>query len=288
MKRYSFGFVILNYNTLNETVNCVESIFKNIIFNQVSKIVIIDNNSADGSGKQLKSIYKDNDFVSVILLLQNVGFAKGNNAGINYLKKRYNCDFICCLNSDTIMLDKFFIEKAIKEYEKNTPAVIGPKIITRDNKSVVFHHKLESKETYIKILNNFKKELKYLNENNEITNIVFSEKKILKRRISSYLRKIIINKKQYNVVLQGSCLIFTPSFFCKLSGFCEDTFLYREEDILLLDVLNNNLRTEYFPKISIKHLEDMSINTVVKTDIEKRRFILENQINSLTVMISKM
>ena len=287
MKYIDFGFVILNYNTFSETIDCINSIKKSIINDIHYKIVVIDNCSPDESGRKLQNYFSNDDIVLVLKLDENMGFAKGNNQGINYLRQKYGCNFICCLNSDTLMIDKNFIKKIFKEYNKTNAAVIGPKIIMKDNKPLRFHHRLAKKEVYEKILLDLKKEYESTS-NIKNKSVTKNAQQSIIDKLLNIIRYLLIYKKTFNVILQGSCLIFTPIFFTKKKGLCEETFLYREEDILLIELTKLNLKTEYFPKISIKHLEDASINTIVKNDLEKRKFNLKNQIDSLEIMLRKM
>ena len=72
--------------------------------------MIVDNGSSNNSGKLIDSKYKDMSNIHVILLKDNLGFAKGNNIGFQYAKKELNCDFICMLNNDTILSHKANIQ----------------------------------------------------------------------------------------------------------------------------------------------------------------------------------
>ena len=76
----SLAFVILHYNTMKETTDCICSIEKNIDGDKYN-IVVVDNASPNGSGIQLEERYKENKRVHVILNSENQGFAKGNNLG---------------------------------------------------------------------------------------------------------------------------------------------------------------------------------------------------------------
>ena len=55
--------------------------------------------------KELKKYTKD-----LVLLTENVGFAKGNNAGCEYAIKKYQPDFLCVINSDTVIEQSEFID----------------------------------------------------------------------------------------------------------------------------------------------------------------------------------
>ena len=91
-----------------------------------------------------------------------------------------------------------------------------------------------------------------------------------------------------NVVLHGCCLIFTPVFFEHFSGFSPDTFLYREEEILYIDISSVGLNNIYSPKIYIKHLEDAATNSLFDNNYKKLIFVTKNKIKSTRVLIQHM
>ncbi len=91
-----------------------------------------------------------------------------------------------------------------------------------------------------------------------------------------------------NVVLHGCFLIFTPLFFEKLNGFNESTFLYLEEEFLFFDVRINNLSTLYTPDLWVKHLEDISTETITSSKTEKRNFVMFHQLRSLKKLVNYM
>ena len=98
----SFAIIILNYNTFDDTVCCIESIRK-YTTNDVYKIYIVDNNSLDKSGDKLAQKYEKDDEISVIISDVNLGFSGGNNIGI---KSALNdgFEYVYLLNSDIILL----------------------------------------------------------------------------------------------------------------------------------------------------------------------------------------
>ena len=140
-------FVILHYNVYKETINCINSI-KSKIDTSKFHIVVVDNFSPNNSGKLLENKYKNDDKVSVILNKSNIGFAKGNNVGIDYARQILNPKFICCLNNDTLLEQDDFFININKEYDKSNAAIIGPKIVLKDNSIQKFNTKLKTIEEY--------------------------------------------------------------------------------------------------------------------------------------------
>jgi len=90
------SIVIISYNTKDLTGECVESIKKNVSAKISHEIIIVDNDSKDGSVDFLKNKFPD---ILVIASKENLGFAKANNVGIKRSVGRY----LLCLNSDTVV-----------------------------------------------------------------------------------------------------------------------------------------------------------------------------------------
>ena len=88
-----FGFVILHYLAFEATVECVESICHCLGQNNLFEIVIVDNGSPNKTGKLLETKYKEHSNIHVLLLDNNIGFAKGNNRGFQFAKKQLKCSF---------------------------------------------------------------------------------------------------------------------------------------------------------------------------------------------------
>lgn len=131
-KNVDISFVILHYNTIKETVDCVESIEK-LIDTENYCIVIVDNCSPNNTGVELVNKYKNSDKIDVLLSKENVGFARGNNLGIDYARNELNSKYVCCTNNDTLMIQKNFYHSIEKEYKFSNAAVIGPRVYLKDN-----------------------------------------------------------------------------------------------------------------------------------------------------------
>lgn len=55
-----------------------------------------------------------------------MGFARGNNIGIDYTMINLDYKYICCLNNDTLLFQTNFLEMIEKEYTASNAAIIGP------------------------------------------------------------------------------------------------------------------------------------------------------------------
>ena len=79
------SIIIVSYNTKDLTLKCIESVYEktqNINF----EIVVVDNNSKDGSAEAIAEKFSD---VKVIKNNENLGFGKANNLGIDQSQSKY-------------------------------------------------------------------------------------------------------------------------------------------------------------------------------------------------------
>lgn len=279
-------FVILHYNVIQETYNCVASIFSRLGENNF-EVVIVDNASPNGTGAELFEHYKSQEKVHVVLHKSNDGFARGNNVGISFAKKELKADFVCCLNNDTLVISENFYEHMIVEWKTSHAAAIGPYIM--------LPYKLAQAIQYMKDINVYKELLSIYQDDSFLeVNKMNLRKRIIRKvsRCSNEMFNRVMRRNEYhrqeNTVLHGCCIIFTPTFFEHYHGFDDRTFLYREEELLYLMLKKKKLKSVYTPCLAIKHMEDAATNTLIQTSAEKRAFFAKHQIASVSVLIKEM
>lgn len=124
MSEVDLSVVIVNYNTRELVVSCVDSIFANT-FGLNSEIIVVDNASSDNSVEVLRGRFPR---VSVIANGTNRGFASANNQGIKAAKGGY----VLLLNSDTVVLEDCL--KGCVKYMDNNPGIgiLGAQVLTAD------------------------------------------------------------------------------------------------------------------------------------------------------------
>ena len=131
---HCFGVVVLHYLVDEETTQCVESIRKHcasaVAAGQQYKIVIVDNDSANGSYERLCQRYGSDDDIVLLHNHTNEGFARGNNIGYAYCRAQLGCDYIVTLNNDVVLADDNCIRQSVEDYAATGCAVIGPDIIS--------------------------------------------------------------------------------------------------------------------------------------------------------------
>ncbi len=108
MQRPDVTIVILNYNTFRLVHQCIQSTLAETQKVKM-EIIVVDNGSSERDPEDLKKLYPE---ITLIKSMENLGFSKGNNLGI----QRANGKYILLLNSDTLLKNdavsicKFFLD----------------------------------------------------------------------------------------------------------------------------------------------------------------------------------
>ncbi len=111
----SVFIIVLNYKNLADTVACLASLRK-ITYNKY-RIVVVDNDSRDGSYEHLKEHETD---CCIIQSGENRGYAAGNNIGIRYALEQ-GADYVCILNND-VEAEPDFLTTLVR-YMESAPEV---------------------------------------------------------------------------------------------------------------------------------------------------------------------
>lgn len=291
MKR--FCFVILHYINIKDTIECIYSIKKNIKYENL-KIVVVDNNSPNNTGKELSELFNYDDKVTVLENKKNLGFAQGNNVGFKYAKEKLKADFICLINNDTIIEQEDFIDICIDMYENKGYHIIGPDIVSL----VDGYHQSPLREDtmeYKRLIKTFIVVISHLLINYAMLEDIIRKIKIYIKRVLDIKHKSNTrncsdyNKPKEAVILHGACLIFSPKYVYRFSGICKDTFMYGEEEILFYLCKKLEFKYIYTPEIKIFHKEGSSTKTALdNTDYKKSRFYYSNKLKSTIVLLKIM
>jgi hypothetical protein len=113
------SIIILNWNGLKDTIECLESLKKITYPNY--EVIVVDNGSPRNEGEILKEKYSD--YIQVIRNQENLGFAAANNQGIQFAQKR-GSQFFLILNND-VVVEKNFLEPLVENLLKDKKIGIG-------------------------------------------------------------------------------------------------------------------------------------------------------------------
>lgn len=198
--------VILNYNGLSETLECLESL-KSLNKDSLKIIkIVVDNGSKDGSINVLSKI-KD---IKLLENSENLGFTGGNNLGIQKALD-LKSDYILVLNNDTLVEPDLLIN--LIKAAKYAP-IVCPKIYFA--KGFEFH-----KDRYKK--SELGKVIWYAGGKIDWKNIIGVHDGVDQVDKGQY------SKRRYIDMASGACFLAKKEVFEKIGLFDEKYFLYLED-----------------------------------------------------------
>jgi GT2 family glycosyltransferase len=128
------AIVILNWNGLQDTLECLRSIQKITYPNYTT--VVIDNGSKGNDAEIIKE--KFGDFVYMVEEDKNLGFAGGCNVGIRWALQS-GAKYILLLNNDTVV-DAGFLTELVSIAQNNLQiGIVGPKVYYYEQPKKIFN-----------------------------------------------------------------------------------------------------------------------------------------------------
>ncbi len=264
------GFVFTNYNNSKFTVDAIRSIFSNDGADKKFKIVILDNNS-DIRNIELLNTIKD-EFSSVHLIFNkiNIGYFKGLNKGIDYLRNNYKKINHIVIGNNDLIFSKNFIN-AVREKHSlfhNYP-IISPNIITLDgvhqNPHVVEKISRFRQIIYDLYYSNFYLAI-IIEKIAEVTHL-FTDRK---------------DEQQFKIAQEiyqgyGACYILGPLFFENFKELWSPSFIMHEEYFLAEQLYSKGYKTYYEPSIIVRH----HCHSATKELLRKKRWELSRDAHRL-------
>lgn len=272
-------FVILHYETTEDTKRCMDSLFKYL--SDTVELVIVDNGSQKGRLVDIAAQYDRCEHVYFIYSEINLGFAKGNNIGFQYAKKELCADIIILANNDLIFKQDDFIEILRESISETCFDVAGPKIISLSdglNQNPVPRIYSSLKDVKRRI---FKFVILQILS-------VFSLDTVLKNRISLGIPRIDDWNHITDFQLHGACMIFANRFVAEHDGLCDMTFMYGEESILRFQVEEENLKMIYINDLEVYHREGASTRAVWGKGKKVRQFYYKWNADSCRILADLM
>lgn len=124
--------ILVNWNGWRDTVECLQSC--ETLDNESCEIVVIDNGSTDESVERISSLCPG---VRLVEVGENLGFAGGNNVGIEYALK-VGFDFVWLLNNDTTVAAESLSALVDTAESDEHIAVVGSKIYYSSEPNVIW------------------------------------------------------------------------------------------------------------------------------------------------------
>ncbi|MDD8018328.1 MAG: glycosyltransferase family 2 protein [Bacteroidota bacterium] len=132
MQVLSVAAVVLNWNQVDETIECVKSLLESS--HPDLKIVIVDNASSDDSVEVLAKTFP---LIPLIQNSRNAGYAGGNNLGIKWAID-HDAEYVLVLNND-VTVDKQLVKELLATVKKNDRVgIVTSKVYYKDDPERIF------------------------------------------------------------------------------------------------------------------------------------------------------
>jgi GT2 family glycosyltransferase len=242
------SIIVLNYANDEQTIRCVRALLMQK-YPQFD-IVIVDNGSPGDSYHLLKETFYGHKKVFVIKTEKNMGYAKGNNYGVNWRMSQDQVDYILILNNDVYIEDRMLLDKLVKYAESvEDLGVVGPKVIL-PNEYIQGPYGRPNIIVFI---------LQYL----------FPPFWLLLRYIRQFkIRMIRRPARVYRTI--GACMLIKVAPFVSVGGFDESTFMQGEEDILAERLRKVGYYYYYYPMATVLH--NHTASSTLKHGLDKDMF----------------
>ncbi|MBI3508333.1 MAG: glycosyltransferase family 2 protein [Chlamydiia bacterium] len=125
--------ILLNWNGKKDTLECLSSLQK--VTYRKFQTVVIDNGSSDDSVAAIRQAFPQ---IPIFETGENLGFAAGNNKGIEFALRK-GADWILLLNNDTIVAPDFLDAFMRAAQEQPQAKILGAKIYSYDAPKTIDH-----------------------------------------------------------------------------------------------------------------------------------------------------
>jgi GT2 family glycosyltransferase len=223
----NLSVVIVNRNTRESVLGCLSSIITNIK-DITYEIIVVDNNSTDGSVRAIREKYPQ---VKILENESNVGFACAVNQGLKEAAGRYYLS----LNSDAQSAPGA-LEKMVRFMDENPSAGMAGAQLIKENG--------EPQNSF----DNFPGVIATL-LNKSVLRLLFP---------SRYAGKNTARDEDVPFEaesLVGACMIIRPSALDKTGWFDQDYFVFLEETDLCLRMRKAGMKVMVIPQAKVYHLQ---------------------------------
>lgn len=231
----NLSVIIVNYNTKDLLADCLHSVFAAAAPKNGLEVIVVDNNSSDGSPEMVAKGFKQ---VKLVRNKANLGFARANNEGYKVAKGKY----LLFLNSDTVV-KRYSLVKPLK-FLKNHPKVgaITIKLVTADGALDLDNHR------------------GYPTPWASFTHFTYLSKFFPHSTIFNpyYLGLAKLNRIHTIPVAAGSFLMLPAKVFDHIGRWDESYFFYGEDIDLCYRINEAGYKIIYYPKVSTLHLKGAS------------------------------
>ena len=213
------SIIIVNYNGLRFTQQCLESLYRFHAPGTV-EVIVVDNNSSDGSQNKLPRLFPA---INLVPLPENRGFGAANNIGA----KKAKGDFLFFVNNDTIFTEETVDALQQMLLKQNEHGIVGPKLLNEDSSFQ------RSFGEFPSIRNELAEKRLAGNHSSQVTT---SEQPVRKDWVT------------------GAAFMIKRELFEAVGGFDDGFFMYFEDIDLCRTLAERGLWSLYVPAVAMIHL----------------------------------
>ncbi len=256
--------VIVNYRTAALTVDCLASLAEHVVGRNSINVTVVDNASGDQSLTLLDAAIKSNgwnDWVRLMPLERNGGFAFGNNAAIRAAvedhatggqdRESASTDFVWLLNPDTIVRENS-LDRLIA-FMKDNPktGIVGSRLEDPDATPQRSAFRFPSLGSEI----------------DDGLRIGF---------VSRLLSRFVVAPEVSDIAVQtnwvaGASMLVRTAVFRDVGLLDDDYFMYYEETDFCRQASNRGWMCSYEPASRVVHLVGQASGVTVRGVVPKRR-----------------
>lgn len=229
------GIVIVSYKNFKGTVDFITKELRKITLPY--KVAVVDNSSDSILGEKLaqacngicvqeqKAITVKNSSVFILPVKENIGFARGNNLGADFLIRNFECEHLLFTNDDILIDEPDGVQKMIDFLNQNEDiGAIGPRVIGIDGIDQSPHYRVIT----------------------PLRQLAWKLLPFMRKKGKKDLSDITVSPKpSYCYWVSGCFFIMKSNDFISVKGFDPETFLYAEE-VILAERLKQTKKREYF------------------------------------------
>ncbi len=238
-KTISVGVVVVVYHSWERVIRYIKEDVPKL---GDCRTVIVDSSACEADSRKLAEAcaaeYVDNSNVNVnrkVFLInsaENLGYARGNNLGADFLYKYFAPHYLLFSNDDVSITDSALMPTLIKTmHAHDNIGIIGPRIIGFDGQDQSPHYRVISPYRHIA--------WKYL--------------PFLRRRKKTQTNAGELQISGFCYWVSGAFLMVDAEVFRQVGGFDPRTFLYCEEIILSERFLRKGLKCYFESSICVIH-----------------------------------
>lgn len=202
---------------------------KKAIDNSDAEIIVIDNNSSDGSCEMMKEVFPD---IKLICNEENVGFSKANNQAV----REASGEYVCILNPDTAVPHNIFKDCFDFIKKVDNLGILGVRLIDGTGNFLPESKRNipTPKASALKLLGLAKGKNKY------------------------YTTNVSETQDAPVPVLPGAFMLIKKEVYEELGGFDEDYFMYGEDIDLCYKAMKAGYENYYLGSVSMLHYKGES------------------------------